>query len=121
MGLALAKVPEEKLLEDPGLATRPAHQVKNRLNVVFNKYQEAHKELKEAMATGVQGEAFRKYQEFTLTHSNWVHDQGIMLDQIIKIQQEWKQSREGQKCGHRTKFQRSTNPDQIGQATADKV
>ena len=88
MGLALDKVPEANHLEDLGLATRPAHQVKNWLNVLFTEYQDAHKDRKEEMATGVQGEAFRKFQEDALMHSNWVHDQGIMLYRIIKIQQE---------------------------------
>ena len=63
--------------------------------MLFCEYQLANKALKEAMATGMQhSEAFQKYQEDSIMHSNRVHDHGIKLDQIIKIQQERKQARE---------------------------
>ena len=95
--LAMARIPEDKLLEDPGLATRPAHQLKSKLNELYAEFQKANKNLKKAMTASAQGEAFRKYQEKALAQSSQVNDQIITLDQIIRIQQKRKHARESQK------------------------
>ena len=110
IALALARIPEDKLLEDPGLATRPAHQLKSKLNKLYAEFQEANNNLKEAMTASAQGEAFQEHQDKALAHSSQVNDHIIMLDQIIRIQQEQKHVRRRKRTRLQKTVQRTWLP-----------